>query len=103
LATLQQIFEKTSIKKECHKEGGTTTILVEEVETAHPILTKLATGHITLQIETDAIEFPTTELQEQVKEIIYLNIVVSRLLTHILQSLQMGMLHEIRIRGEEAH
>jgi hypothetical protein len=32
-----------------------------------------------------------------------MNIVVSQILTHILKILQMGMLHEIRIQGYEAH
>jgi hypothetical protein len=31
---------------------------VEEEETTHPVLTKLAVGHRMLQIEIDAIEFP---------------------------------------------
>jgi hypothetical protein len=76
---------------------------VEEEKTAHLVLTKLAVGHIILQIEMDAFDFPTKTLQEHVKAIIYLNIMVSQMLTYILQRLKMGMLHEIRIQGDKAH
>jgi hypothetical protein len=57
LITLQQLLEVANITKENMKEGGRSIIMVEEVETTHQILTKLATGHKMLQIETDAIEF----------------------------------------------
>jgi hypothetical protein len=43
------------------------------------VLTQLATGHRTLHIETDALEFPTSELKEQVNALGHLNIVVSRM------------------------
>jgi hypothetical protein len=64
LLTLQQLLEATNIVKEHGTEGGTSTILVEEEEIAHSVLTKLVVGNKTLQIEMDAIEFPTIELQE---------------------------------------
>jgi hypothetical protein len=66
-------------------------------------LTQLTIGHRTLQIETDALEFPMGELQEQVNVLGYLNIVVSRMPMQRLQDLQEGLLQEMKNRGEEAH
>jgi hypothetical protein len=51
-----------------------------------------------LQIEIDAIEFPMPELQEQMKTMSHLNILVSQMPIHILQILQIGILHEIRLQ-----
>jgi hypothetical protein len=43
------------------------------------------------------------ELKEQVKVISHLNIVVSWIPIHIFQGLQIGIFHDIRLQGEEAH
>jgi hypothetical protein len=77
LVILQQLLEVINITKEHRTERGTSTIIVEEAETAHRVLTKIAAGHKILQIETDIIEFPMGKLQEQVKVIRHMNIVVS--------------------------
>jgi hypothetical protein len=66
-------------------------------------LTQLAVGHRTLQIEMDTLEFPMSELKEQVNALGHLNIVVSRMSIQILQDLQIGILQEIKSRGDEAH
>jgi len=65
-------------------------------------LTKLESKHQTLHIETDALEFPMSELKEQVNALGHLDLVVSRIPIHILQDLQMGLLQDIKSRGEEA-
>jgi hypothetical protein len=43
------------------------------------------------------------ELQEQMKTLSHLNILVSQMPIHILQSLQIGILHEIRLHADEAN
>jgi hypothetical protein len=51
----------------------------------------------------DALEFTMIKLQEQVNALRHMNIVVSQMPIHILQDLQIGLLQEIKIRGDEAH
>jgi hypothetical protein len=41
------------------------------------------------------------ELQEQMKTLSHLNILVSQIPIHILQSLQIGIFHEIRLHADE--
>jgi hypothetical protein len=66
LATLQQLLEAASITKECRTEGGSSIILGKEAESVHKVLTQLAVGNRTLHIEMDTLEFPMSELKEQV-------------------------------------
>jgi hypothetical protein len=58
-------------------------------------------GHKTLQIETNALEFPVGELHEQVNALGHMKIVVSRMSMQKLQDLQGGLVKEIKNRGEE--
>jgi hypothetical protein len=50
-----------------------------EAKSAMSPLTQLTLGHRTLLIETNAVEFPMGELQENFNALGYLNIVVSRM------------------------
>jgi hypothetical protein len=61
---------------------------------------ELAVGCRALEIQTYAVEFPTPELQEQMKTLSHLNILVSQMPIHILQSLQVGIMHEIRLHAD---
>jgi hypothetical protein len=77
LETLQQLLEAANITKRAQDRGRTIHNSREGSRDLHPVLTQLATGHKTLQIEMDTLEFPMIELQEQVKVIRHMNIVVS--------------------------
>jgi hypothetical protein len=59
-----QLLEVPWITLEHRSKGGPSTILMEEVEDAHPVLTELTTGCRMWQIDIDIVEFPTLELQE---------------------------------------
>jgi hypothetical protein len=83
--------------------GQPSTSSVEEAHIVHPVLTELAVGCRMLQIEIDAIEFPMPELQEQMKTMSHLNILVSWIPIHILQILKIGIFHEIRLCADEAN
>jgi hypothetical protein len=69
----------------------------------HLVLTHLAVRHRTLPIEVDTLNFPTSELKEQVNALGHMNIVISRIPIQILQYFQMGLLQEIKSRGYESH
>jgi hypothetical protein len=76
---------------------------MEEAEVSHPVLIELSVRRKTLQIEIDVVEFLTPELQEQMKALSHMNIVVTWIPIKILQSLQIGILHEIRLHANEAN
>jgi hypothetical protein len=101
LGVLQQMLEATSITKEHRSGEGPSMGPRREVESVQSTLTQLTIGHRTLQIETDALEFPMGELQEKVNALGYLNIVVSRIPMQRLQDLQAHLLQEIKTKGEE--
>jgi hypothetical protein len=96
-------LEASKITLEHRSGGGPSTSLVEEAQTTNLPLTELATGHKTLQIEIETINFLMPELQEHMKTLSHLNILVSKMPTHILQSLQVSILHEIRLSAYEEH
>jgi hypothetical protein len=56
-----------------------------------------------LELDTNAVEPPMTELQQHVNTLEKLNLVVSRLPMQRIQDLQVGLLQEIHNRGEKEH
>jgi hypothetical protein len=63
LATVQQLLTTASLEKESKTEEGPSIIPGKEAESAHPVLTQLASRHQTLHIEKEAIEFTTFKLK----------------------------------------
>jgi hypothetical protein len=57
---------------------------MEEAKVSNLVLTKLVAGHITLKHDTDSGEFQTPKIQEQMKILGHLNILVSCIHIHIL-------------------
>jgi hypothetical protein len=73
----QQLLETVHIAPEkCWGEGSSTSP-IGEVRTTNPFLYELAVGHRVLKIETDAVEFLTPELQEHMKMLSHMNVLVS--------------------------
>jgi hypothetical protein len=103
LVALQQLLEAARITPKCRSGKGPSTSPVEEAHTANPLLTELIVGRKMLQIERDVVDFPTPELQEQMKTLSHLNILVSQMPIHIIQSLQVGILHDIRLCRNKAN
>jgi hypothetical protein len=79
LITIQQLLETVKIAPEKGSGEGPSMSLIEEARTTNPFLSELAVGCRVLEIETDAVEFPTPELQEQMKTLSHLNILVSQM------------------------
>jgi hypothetical protein len=100
---VQQFLEAARITLE-HKFGGqSSTSLVEEEHTPNIPMTELAVGCRTLQIEIDTVKFPIPKLQEQMKKLIQLNILVLHMPIHILQILQIGIFHENKLHVDEVN
>jgi hypothetical protein len=103
LAILQQMLEAANMTMENRSSEEPSARPRREAESVHWALTQVTLGHITLQIETDAIYFPMGELHEKLNVLGHVEIVISRMSMKKLQDLQEGLVQEIKNRGEEEH
>jgi hypothetical protein len=71
---------------------GPSTILVEEVGTTTSLMSELEFGHKVLKIASNAVDFLTQELQEQVRALTHMDLVISWMPTIILQRLQVSIM-----------
>jgi hypothetical protein len=97
LMMIQQLLETVRITPERGSGEGPSMSPIEEAGTTTPFLSKLAVGHRVLEIVSDAVEFPMQELQEKVRALSHLDLVISRMPTIVLQSLHIGIMQEIRL------
>jgi len=100
LGILQRILETTCIKKEHRSGGGPSTRPRTEEDSVKSALTWLTREHRTIQIDLYALEFPVGKLQEQIKALGQLNIVLSKIPIQILQDLQTQLVQEIKNGGD---
>jgi hypothetical protein len=84
LMMIQQLLETVRIAPEKGSGEGPSTSPIEEAGTTTPFLSELADGRRVLEIASDTVEFPMQELQEQMRALSHLNLLVSWMPTKVL-------------------
>jgi hypothetical protein len=79
LVALQHLLDTMNITVEKNSREGISMSPVEEAEASNPFISKLVAMHIVLEAQTYAVEFLTPELQEQMKTLSHMNILVSHI------------------------
>jgi hypothetical protein len=81
---IQKLLEIVYITSKKELGEGPSMSPIGEARNTNPFLSKLAVGCRVLKIKLYVVDFPMLELQEEMKTLSHLNILVSWIPTHIL-------------------